>query len=93
MPFRPKTAYRENDHAHMIAFDFGVCVNEETGEHEPRLIEMQGFPTLFGFQSWFRYTAAVLSIPENYTQYPITPGILTVTICVVFLPAIDRQKT
>ena len=36
----------ENDHSHFIAFDFGVCVNEE-GEYEPQLIEMQGFPTLF----------------------------------------------
>ncbi len=60
----------ENDHAHMIAFDFGVCVNEETGEHEPRLIEMQGFPTLFGFQSWFPdIQRQFFSIPENYTQY------------------------
>ncbi|HVY74478.1 MAG TPA: hypothetical protein VG890_06590 [Puia sp.] len=32
-----------------IAFDFGVCVNER-GETEPQLIEMQGFPTLYGFQ-------------------------------------------
>src|SRR5689334_11468524 len=29
--------------ANMIAFDFGVCINEE-GKLEPQLIEMQGFP-------------------------------------------------
>ncbi len=39
----------ENDHSHFIAFDFGICENEH-GELEPQLIEMQGFPTLFGFQ-------------------------------------------
>ena len=39
----------ENDHSHFIAFDFGVCVNEK-GEYEPRLIEMQGFPSLFAYE-------------------------------------------
>ncbi len=42
----------ENDHSHMIAFDFGVCINEHN-ELEPQLIEMQGFPTLFGFQVYY----------------------------------------
>jgi hypothetical protein len=39
----------ENDHSHFIAFDFGVCINEE-GKYEPQLIEMQGFPTLFAYE-------------------------------------------
>ena len=39
----------ENEHTHFIAFDFGVCVNED-GDYEPQLIEMQGFPTLFAFE-------------------------------------------
>lgn len=39
----------ENDHAHFIAFDFGICINEQ-GEYEPQLIEMQGFPTLFAYE-------------------------------------------
>jgi len=39
----------ENDHAHFIAFDFGICINDE-GEYEPQLIEMQGFPSLFAFE-------------------------------------------
>src|SRR5262245_8631096 len=42
----------ENDHSHFIAFDFGVCVNED-GEYEPQLIEMQGFPTMFAYQVLF----------------------------------------
>lgn len=39
----------ENEHSHFIAFDFGICINE-AGEYEPQLIEMQGFPTLFGYE-------------------------------------------
>ena len=39
----------ENAHSDFIAFDFGVCINEE-GEYEPQLIEMQGFPTLFAYE-------------------------------------------
>lgn len=39
----------ENDHSHFIAFDFGICINE-SGEYEPQLIEMQGFPSLFAFE-------------------------------------------
>ncbi len=59
----------EDDHPHCIAFDFGICQNEK-GELEPQLIEMQGFPSLFAFQ--------VLSPevhsrhfwqPENYSTY------------------------
>ena len=42
----------ENDHTHFIAFDFGICENSEGGL-EPQLIEMQGFPTLFGFQAFY----------------------------------------
>ncbi|MDP4263693.1 MAG: hypothetical protein Q8941_14290 [Bacteroidota bacterium] len=47
----PKNLYvpGENDHSHFIAFDFGVCINEE-GEYEPQLIEMQGFPSMFAYQ-------------------------------------------
>ncbi|MGB8193465.1 MAG: hypothetical protein WCF67_16155 [Chitinophagaceae bacterium] len=59
----------ENDHAHMIAFDFGVCVNDE-GQLEPQLIEMQGFPTLFAFQAYYpEMVQKHFDIPENFTQY------------------------
>jgi len=40
----------ENDHPHFLAFDFGIC-KDEHGRLVPRLIEMQGFPSLFGLQS------------------------------------------
>lgn len=39
----------ENSHTQFIAFDFGICINED-GEYEPQLIEMQGFPTLFAYE-------------------------------------------
>lgn len=39
----------EDAHPHCIAFDFGICQNEQ-GELEPQLIEMQGFPSLFAWQ-------------------------------------------
>ena len=59
----------ENDHSHFLAFDFGVCV-DEAGEWQPQLIEMQGFPSLYGFQVYYpdllrRY----FPIPDNYSQY------------------------
>lgn len=59
----------ENDHSHFIAFDFGICVNEE-GEYEPQLIEMQGFPTLFAYEvlvdDIFRKH---FELPDNYDAY------------------------
>lgn len=59
----------ENGHPHMIAFDFGVCTNAN-GEAEPQLIEMQGFPSLYGFQVYmsekFRNN---FEIPSNYSPF------------------------
>lgn len=40
----------ENEQPHFLTFDFGICKNE-AGELTPMLIEMQGFPSLYGFQS------------------------------------------
>ena len=59
----------ENAHTHFIAFDFGICENE-TGELEPQLIEMQGFPTLFGFQIYYpEVLKKHFHIPENFDNY------------------------
>jgi hypothetical protein len=59
----------ENAHTHFIAFDFGICINEE-GLLEPQLIEMQGFPTLFAFQVYYPdLLRKYFSIPDNYSQY------------------------
>ncbi|MEZ2337456.1 hypothetical protein AB6735_17555 [Mucilaginibacter sp. RCC_168] len=39
----------ENTHPHFIALDFGVCKDAD-GSIVPKLIELQGFPSLYGFQ-------------------------------------------
>lgn len=46
----------ENDHPHFIALDFGVC-KDDKGNIVPKLIELQGFPSLYGFQ---------VHLSENY---------------------------
>ncbi|MGL6267768.1 MAG: hypothetical protein ACRC2O_07565, partial [Chitinophagaceae bacterium] len=59
----------ENDHSHFLAFDFGICENA-AGELEPQLIEMQGFPTLFGFQIYYpEVVEKHFHIPTNYSHY------------------------
>jgi hypothetical protein len=59
----------QNEHTHFIAFDFGICENER-GELEPQLIEMQGFPTLFAYQIWQdQICRKQYQIPANYSCY------------------------
>ncbi|HXL56904.1 MAG TPA: hypothetical protein VN958_11635 [Chitinophagaceae bacterium] len=59
----------ENDHSHFIAFDFGVCENEH-GELEPQLVEMQGFPSLFAYQVFHsEVTRKHFHLPDNYDSY------------------------
>lgn len=67
----PKDEYvpGENDHTDFIAFDFGICENE-VGELEPQLIEMQGFPTLFAFEAYYpEVIKKHFDIPANYSPY------------------------
>ena len=67
----PKNENVPNETAisHMIAFDFGICTGENN-ELEPQLIEMQGFPTLFGFQVYYPDVLRKhFDIPANYTQF------------------------
>ncbi|MEI2749585.1 MAG: hypothetical protein V9E88_12580 [Ferruginibacter sp.] len=59
----------EDAHTQMLVFDFGICENE-TGELEPQLIEMQGFPTLYAFQAYHSaLTAEYAELPSNYDSY------------------------
>ena len=55
----------ENEHSHFIAFDFGICINEQE-EYEPQLIEMQGFPTLFAYE--------ILLEDVFRKHFPVPPG-------------------
>lgn len=59
----------ENDHPHFLAFDFGVCVDEEGG-FKPQLIELQGFASLYGFQVYYpEVLRQHFDIPANYSQF------------------------
>ena len=49
----------ENNHTSFLAIDFAVCQDEE-GKFIPQLIELQGFPSLFGFQ---------YLVSENYQKH------------------------
>lgn len=56
----------ENEHTTCLAIDFAICQNEN-GELEPQLIELQGFPSLYGFQELIGQAAKkFFDIPENY---------------------------
>jgi hypothetical protein len=66
----------ETDHPEFFVFDFAVCQNNSTGEFYPKLIELQGFPTLYAYQYFFdKKIRNHFDIPENFTSYfnGITP--------------------
>lgn len=68
IPAKEKVMH-ENRHPHFLVFDFGIC-QDENGEHYPALIEMQGFPSLFGFQAFYpEILERHFPIPENFTHY------------------------
>lgn len=59
----------KENHPQFIAFDFGVCINEKN-ELEPQLIEMQGFPTLYGFQVYYpEVIQKHFKVTQRFTQY------------------------
>lgn len=59
----------ENDHPHFIALDFGICKDEQ-GNIVPKLIELQGFPSLYGFQVHLGDTyRTVYDIPNDETIF------------------------
>ena len=59
----------EDEHAEFLTFDFAVCRGVD-GELEPQLIEMQGFPSLYAFQSWLPgIFTAHYPIPKSVTPF------------------------
>jgi len=59
----------ENDHPHFIALDFGVCKDAD-GSIVPKLIELQGFPSLYGFQSFLSDTyKEVFELGDEWSPY------------------------
>jgi hypothetical protein len=67
----------EDSHPHCIAFDFGVCYGP-TGELEPQLIEMQGFPSLFAWE---------VTLPEVHRRHFWVPDDYG-----VYLNGYDRES-
>lgn len=60
----------ETDHPEFFVFDFAICKNESTGEFYPKLIELQGFPTLYGYQYFFELKLKKhFDIQEDFTPY------------------------
>jgi hypothetical protein len=56
----------ENKHTSFLAIDFAVC-QDKKGEYIPQLIELQGFPSLFGFQYLLsEHYQKHFPIPDNY---------------------------
>jgi hypothetical protein len=61
--------HNETNYPECIVFDFGVCENEQ-GAIEPQLIEMQGFPSLFAFQTFFTdLSEGYANVPTNFSAY------------------------
>ena len=66
----------EDDHSKFIQLDFGVCL-DENGALTPKLIELQGFPSLYCFQELLgrMYRKHYDTIPSDFSQHlnGITP--------------------
>ncbi|MFO7526528.1 MAG: hypothetical protein R6W68_13835 [Ignavibacteriaceae bacterium] len=53
---------------HFLQIDFAVAV--EDGKLLPKLIELQAFPSLYGYQSYFdKILRKYFQIPENFSAY------------------------
>lgn len=58
----------EDQHTNFLAVDFGIC--EEDGEIIPKLIEVQGFPSLYNFQhNLFDKFVDVYPFLNDYTPF------------------------
>ena len=60
----------ETDHPEFFVFDFGICQDRNSGQFIPKLIELQGFPTLYGYQYFFEQKLKKhFNIPHDFTPY------------------------
>lgn len=64
---------REDAHTMFLAMDFGIC-EDENGKIVPKLIELQGFPSLYNYmvqigETWRKH----FPVPENM-GYLLTPN-------------------
>ena len=60
----------EDAQSKFIQLDFGICLDEE-GNPTPKLIELQGFPSLYFFQELLgrMYRKHYDAIPESFSQH------------------------
>lgn len=59
----------EDEHTQFFQLDFAICKNDD-GTFYPMLIELQGFPSLYGFQSFINERIKkYFYVPENFTSY------------------------
>jgi glutathionylspermidine synthase len=59
----------ETNHPHFLTFDYGLC-KDENGDVVPMLIEMQGFPSLYGFQTHLaKNFKSSFNLDENLSPY------------------------
>lgn len=59
----------ESEYPEFLAIDFAICKDQE-GELEPQLIELQGFPSLFAYQSYLsgKYKK-YFTVPADYSAF------------------------
>jgi hypothetical protein len=55
----------ENAHTSFLAIDYAIC-KDENGELIPQLIELQGFPSIFGYQAFLSESF------RKFLRYPAT---------------------
>ncbi len=59
----------EDAHSTFLQFDFAIC-QDTSGRYVPRLIELQGFPSLFAFQAYLdSKTREYFDIPADLSAY------------------------
>jgi hypothetical protein len=59
----------EDDHPVFLSIDFAICKNA-AGKLTPRLIELQGFPTVYAYQAYYESLLRKhFDLPEDYTTY------------------------
>lgn len=63
------TVPKENSHPQFLCIDFAITT-DEFGNHTPKLIELQGFPSLFSYQYFLdRIVRRHFDIPDKFSSF------------------------
>ncbi|MCX7611804.1 MAG: hypothetical protein N2043_09490 [Ignavibacterium sp.] len=66
----PKNLFVPNDTSHPIFLSLDFAITKEEDYFIPKLIELQGFPTLYGYQIYLdKAIRKFFEIPENFSAY------------------------